>query len=100
MSNVGYTVQSTILLQQTSFTLARPSFGKMSQRWQVEKCKSHNLRQIFARQIICRDLHSEHYAHNYQARARRARARRASALRALGLLLADGTPTVGGGKTF
>ena len=28
------------------------------------------------------------------------RARRACALRALGLLLADGTPTVGGGKTF
>ena len=36
----------------------------------------------------------------YQARARNARARRACALRALGLLLADGTPTVGGGKTF
>ena len=35
-----------------------------------------------------------------QARARSARARRAWALRALGLLLADGTPTVGGGKTF
>ena len=34
---------------------------------------------------------------HYQARAR---ARRACALRALGLLLADGTPTVGGGKTF
>ena len=33
----------------------------------------------------------------YQARAR---AQRACALRALGLLLADGTPTVGGGKTF
>ena len=32
--------------------------------------------------------------------ARKARARRACALRALGLLLADGTPTVGGGKTF
>ena len=32
--------------------------------------------------------------------ARSARARRACALRALGLLLADGTPTVGGGKTF
>ena len=30
----------------------------------------------------------------------RARARKACALRALGLLLADGTPTVGGGKTF
>ena len=29
-----------------------------------------------------------------------ARVRRACALRALGLLLADGTPTVGGGKTF
>ena len=27
-------------------------------------------------------------------------ARRARALRALGLLLADGAPTVGGGKTF
>ena len=37
---------------------------------------------------------------NYQARARSAQARRACALRALGLLLADGTPTVGGGKTF
>ena len=36
----------------------------------------------------------------YQARARSARARRTCALRALGLLLADGTPTVGGGKTF
>ena len=31
--------------------------------------------------------------------AREARARRTCALRALGLLLADGTPTVGGGKT-
>ena len=37
---------------------------------------------------------------DYQACARSARARRACALRALGLLLADGTPTVGGGKTF
>ena len=36
----------------------------------------------------------------YPARARSARARGACALRALGLLLADGTPTVGGGKTF
>ena len=35
-----------------------------------------------------------------QARARSARARRACALRALGLLLADGTPTVGGGEDF
>ena len=34
------------------------------------------------------------------ARARSARARRACALRALGLLLADGAPTVGRGKTF
>ena len=40
------------------------------------------------------------FEHNYPARALRARARRAHALRALGLLLADGTPTVGGGKTF
>ena len=38
--------------------------------------------------------------HFVQARAQSARARRACALRALGLLLADGTPTVGGGKTF
>ena len=37
---------------------------------------------------------------SYQARGRSARARRACALRALGLLLADGVPTVGGGKTF
>ena len=36
----------------------------------------------------------------YQDRARSARAQRACALRALGLLLADGTPTVGGGKTL
>ena len=36
----------------------------------------------------------------FQARARSARARRACALRALGLLLADGTPTVGGGDDF
>ena len=36
----------------------------------------------------------------YPARTRSARARMACALRALGLLLADGTPTVGGGKTF
>ena len=36
----------------------------------------------------------------YPARARSARARRARALRALGLLLADGAPTVGLGKTF
>ena len=37
---------------------------------------------------------------DYPARARSAQPRRACALRALGLLLADGTPTVGGGKTF
>ena len=37
---------------------------------------------------------------HYPARTRSARARRARALRALGLLLADGAPTVGGGKTF
>ena len=36
----------------------------------------------------------------YPARERSTRARRACALRALGLLLADGAPTVGGGKTF
>ena len=36
----------------------------------------------------------------YPARARNARARMACALRALGLLLADGAPTVVGGKTF
>ena len=36
----------------------------------------------------------------YPARAGSARARRTCTLRALGLLLADGTPTVGGGKTF
>ena len=36
----------------------------------------------------------------YPAHARNARARRACALRALGLLLADGAPTVGRGKTF
>ena len=36
----------------------------------------------------------------YPARAQSARARRACALRALGLLLADGAPTVGWGKTF
>ena len=40
------------------------------------------------------------YRGNYQARARSARARRACTLRALGLLLADGAPTVGRGKTF
>ena len=37
---------------------------------------------------------------NYQALARSALARRACALRALGLLLVDGTPTVGGGEDF
>ena len=36
----------------------------------------------------------------HPARAQSARARRACALRALGLLLADGAPTVGRGKTF
>ena len=45
-------------------------------------------------------LKCQHVIFCYQARARRARARRACALRALGLLLADGTTTVGGGKTF
>ena len=60
------------------------------------------------RQGTCRDCskstlvsaasQGEHF--NFQARARSARAQRACARRALGLLLADGTPTVGGGKTF
>merc|ERR1712240_176266 len=36
----------------------------------------------------------------HQARTQSARARRACALRALGLLLADGTPTVGRGEDF
>ena len=40
---------------------------------------------------------SDVFAKSFQARAR---ARRACALRVLGLLLADGTPTVGEGKTF
>ena len=44
------------------------------------------------------DMHD--YVAFCQARAQSARARRACALRALGLLLADGTPTVGEGKTF
>ena len=44
-----------------------------------------------ASQYIYSGTHYLTFAH-YQARAR--------ALRALGLLLADGTPTVGGGKTF
>ena len=38
--------------------------------------------------------------HIYQARARSAGAQTACALRALVLLLADGAPTVGRGKTF
>ena len=42
----------------------------------------------------------DHHNTTYQARAQSARARRACALRALGLLLADGAPTVGRGKTF
>ena len=46
------------------------------------------------------EYHYELYLIYYQARARSAQARSACALRALGLLLADGTPTVGGGKTF
>ena len=46
------------------------------------------------------EYHYELYLIYYQARARSVRARSACALRALGLLLADGTPTVGGGKTF
>ena len=40
------------------------------------------------------------YLELHPACARSARARRACALRALGLLLADGAPTVGRGKTF
>ena len=42
------------------------------------------------------NLAEKHFV-SYPARTR---ARRAHALRALGLLLADGAPTVGGGKTF
>ena len=50
-------------------------------------CSIHSIRLIHG--------HSFHFT-VYQARG----ARRACALRALGLLLADGAPTVGGGKTF
>ena len=50
-------------------------------------------------EIICIVFHLDMKLH-YPARARSARARRACALRALGLLLADGAPTVGLGKTF
>ena len=42
----------------------------------------------------------DHVKRQQTAYPARARARRACALRALGLLLADGAPTVGGGKTF
>ena len=46
--------------------------------------------------VTIRRLNSaNNYYYYYQARARRA-----CALRALGLLLADGAPTVGRGKTF
>ena len=45
------------------------------------------------RVVIFCDLEETRISEFYQACAR-------SALRALGLLLADGTPTVGGGKTF
>ena len=45
-------------------------------------------------------IEPHHLMESHQARAGSAWARRACALRALGLLLADGTPTVGGGRLF
>ena len=52
------------------------------------------------REVIRRAVNKKQVLVYYPARARSARAQRACALRALGLLLADGAPTVGGGKTF
>ena len=70
--------------------------------WSVDKRERGEVRwrkaDIFAR-LDLRELITPDNA-SYQARARSTRARRACRLRALGLLLADGTPTVGGGKTF
>ena len=60
----------------------------------------NDMRSIHSSEDV-KDLIENETKLSYQARARSARARRACALRALvGLLLADGTPTVGGGKTF
>ena len=71
-----------------------------------------DLRKYFAKDTLEMIVHDVEYGYrlkktaligtieNYPARTRSARARRACALRALGLLLADGAPTVGGGKTF
>ena len=55
---------------------------------------------VLGQTVRCATKNIDPHSPNYQARAQSARARRACALRALGLLLADGTPTVGGGKTF
>ena len=60
-------------------------------KWQLFKVKTWCGKMMFS---------SFEKLEKYQARARSAQARKACALRALGLLLADGAPTVGGGKTF
>ena len=76
MSNVGYTVQSTMLLQHfiaCSHCCKLPSHSRdpvlerchNGGRSRSHECQSHHLRQFFDRQIIFRDLHSGRYAHNY-----------------------------------
>ena len=62
--------------------------------------KNAKLNEVLEELARLRSIVGEKVVIFFQARARSAQARRTCALRALGLLLADGTPTVGGGKTF
>ena len=89
-----YTKIFLVVLIVDSFSEALLS---TSPAWTVPANVQITATQLFFHYRLCK---TNYYYHYYQARARSPRARRACALRALGLLLADGTPTVGGGKTF
>ena len=69
-------------------------FAQAIQQWVQNGGVQNLIMQVFFFQFQCVNYPSmQVLAWFYEARAR-------SALRALGLLLADGTPTVGGGKTY
>ena len=58
----------------------------------------HTLKKTSKNINLEKELDDDQY-HHFQIK-QLSRSYQACALRALGLLLADGTPTVGGGKTF
>ena len=89
-----YYVKNVILINERSNTQKLYELYESNKQQPHQCCRSKiKIKHIYHTDTTQKTIY-------YPARARSARARRACALRALGLLLADGAPTVGWGKTF